>query len=139
MQILDIFFNFFRNLNLRIIIAGFGIVAIFGLIIYLLLIMISSLQERRAALKVRLPIIDGYGDEAFTEPQFTEPNVFLVEMIDTNEKVVQDSKPVDEKAFMTTLTLEAKTYIPNDEEVLDMPTINNMSTTHHSDSIGENL
>lgn len=123
MQVLDMLFNFFKNLNVRTITAGFGIIAIFGLIIYLLFIMIRSLQDRRAALKVRLPAIDGYGDEAFTEPQFTEPNMFLVEMIDANEKVAQDSEPIDEKTFMTTLTLEAKTYIPNDEEIIDMPTI----------------
>ena len=125
MQTLDMIFNFFKNLNLKIVTAGFGLIVIFGLIIYLLLIMVRSLQIRKAALKVRLPAIDGYGNEAFTTPEFKEPKTFEVELIDSNEKVIQDSKPVDEKAFLTSLTFEAKSYIPSDEEILDMPRINN--------------
>lgn len=115
--------TFLKGMTVKGLIAGLGITVIFSLIVYLLMIMVFSYQSRRAAVKVRLPAIDGYGEDAFSMPEFKEPKQFIVELIDLNEDTPQNSKPNDEVKFISALTLETRKYIPTEQENIIMPKI----------------
>lgn len=116
---------FFDQISMSLLIAGLAIVVIFALIVYLLMILVFSYKKRKQAVGVHLPKIDSHGSEAFTKPKFTEPKQFSVELVDLNEDAPQNSKPKDDKQFLTALSLETKKLIIDNSKSVVMPKIDN--------------
>lgn len=116
--------NFFRSLDWNLVIAGFGIIFIFTLMVYLILIIVSSYQNRRKALNVSLPVLDDYGNNVLSEPQFKELKELSLELVSSDDDVINElENKNNDKSFLTALTLETKKYIPVENEEINMPEV----------------
>lgn len=118
---------FFEQIPMNLLIAGLAIAIIFAMIVYLLMILVFSYKQRKQAVGVHLPKIDSHGAEAFTSPEFKEPKQFSVELVDLNEDAPQNSKPKDDKQFLTALSLETKRLISDNNKNVIMPKIDNQN------------
>lgn len=120
--------TFFENLDWKLVTAGFGIVIIFTLIVYLLVIIVTSLQSRRAAIKVSLPDINNYNNTGSDVSEFEEIKDMSIELINSDDDKIDDkidnsNIKDNEDSFFKALSLEAKKYIPKSTFKINMPEI----------------
>lgn len=125
MNVLNTIKNFIEIQDWRLILAGFGMIIIFGLMVYLLSLIVLSYQRRRDAVQVSLPEIDGSGLVSHDPvDKFKEANPLEVELMSAeDDNIVNDNLNVDDSLFLTALTLETKRFIPLSKEDMDMPDI----------------
>lgn len=113
--------SFLGNIDNKLLIAGALMLLIFGLIIYILTIIVFSLKQRAEFSKVRLPRIDGVGEDSITNPQFKSVLPLDVEIIQDEGNIRMRKNAKNDEAFLAALVMESRTYIPNKE--LEMPDI----------------
>lgn len=125
MDILNTIKNFIEIQDWRLIIAGFGMIIIFVLMVYLLSLIVLSYQRRRDAVQVSLPEIDSSGlVNHDSVDKFKEADTLEVELISSDDdNVVNDNLNIDDSLFLTALTVETKRFIPLAQEDMDMPDI----------------
>lgn len=125
MDILNTIKNFIEIQDWRLIIAGFGMIIIFVLMVYLLSLIVLSYQRRRDAVQVSLPEIDSSGlVNHDSVDKFKEADPLEVELISSDDdNVVNDNLNIDDSLFLTALTVETKRFIPLAQEDMDMPDI----------------
>lgn len=114
---------FFKPMSVKLFIAGLGLTVIIALIIYLLMIVVFSYQERKQAVSVHLPAIDSHGVQAFSKPEFKSQKEFLVELVDLNEEITQDTNIKDDESFLAALTLESRKVILDSNKIIKMPEV----------------
>ena len=125
MSILNTIKNFIEIQDWRLIVAGFGMIIIFVLMVYLLSLIVLSYQRRRDAVQVSLPEIDSSGlVNHDSVDKFKEANPLEVELISSDDdNVINDNLNIDDSLFLTALTVETKKFIPLAQEDMDMPEI----------------
>ena len=125
MSILNTIKNFIEIQDWRLIVAGFGMIIIFVLMVYLLSLIVLSYQRRRDAVQVSLPEIDSSGlVNHDSVDKFKEADPLEVELISSDDdNVVNDNLNIDDSLFLTALTVETKEFIPLAQEDMDMPDI----------------
>lgn len=107
----------------KLVVAGLGMLVIFLLMVYLLSLIVISFQRRKAAVSVSLPDINTYNKKDDNLKQFEELKVFEVELIATDEYVVEAEPKDNEELFVTALSIETKKYIPKSDEKIEMPEV----------------
>lgn len=123
MNIIDTLKNFFVMQDWKLVVAGLGMLVIFLLMVYLLSLIVISFQRRKAAVSVSLPDINTYNKKDDNLKQFEELKVFEVELIATDEYVVEAEPKDNEELFVTALSIETKKYIPKSDEKIEMPEV----------------
>lgn len=125
MSILNTIKNFIEIQDWRLIVAGFGMIIIFVLMVYLLSLIVLSYQRRRDAVQVSLPEIDSSGlVNHDSVEKFKEADPLEVELISSDDdNVVNDNLNIDDSLFLTALTVETKRFIPLAQEDMNMPDI----------------
>lgn len=123
-NILDTVKQFISIQDWRLVIAGFGMLVIFLLMIYLISLIVLSFQRRRDAVDVKLPDIDKEVSEDDNKEKFKEAESLEVELIDSNDDVVNSDKTdINDELFLKALTIESKQFIPLTYKGLDMPEV----------------
>lgn len=123
--LLETFKDFFGMVEGRFVIATIIMIVIALVAIYLIFLIAISFRKRREAIQVQLPDIDVHGEVANESARFTEAEEVTVELIDSDEDEISDNNAViDEKAFLTTLTIETGEFIHDDtNHNLNMPEV----------------
>lgn len=123
----DTFKNFFGLVEGKFVIASIAMIIIFLIICYLLFLVITSFQNRRDAVGVRLPEIDARGVAVTNESSFQDNSDLSIELIDAAEDEASDtSATTDDKQFLTALTMAAGQYISDENhnsEDVKMPEV----------------
>lgn len=123
-NVLDAVIKFISIQDWRLVIAGFGMIVIFLLMIYLISLIVLSFQRRRDAVDVKLPDIDNQYGEKDKKATFKEIESLEVELVDSNEDLINtDRKDHNEEAFLTALSLESKRFVPLDYKKFEMPVL----------------
>lgn len=126
MSTLNTIKNFIEIQDWRLVVAGFGMIIIFVLMVYLLSVIVLSYKHRRDAVQVSLPEIDSSGLVSHDSvDKFKEADTLEIELIssDDDNVVVNDNFNIDDSLFLTALTVETKTFIPLAQEDMNMPDI----------------
>ena len=125
MSTLNTIKNFIEIQDWRLVVAGFGMIIIFVLMVYLLSLIVLSYQRRRDAVQVSLPEIDSSGIVNHDSvDKFKEADTLEVELISSDDdNVINDNLNIDDSLFLTALTVETKKFIPLAQEDMDMPEI----------------
>lgn len=121
-KILENITGFFANVDSKLLVAGALMLLIAGLIIYIITIIVFSLKERTELSKVRLPKIDGVGEDSITVPQFKSVLPLDVELIQDERGIKMGGDTKNDDVFLAALTMESGRYIPIEED-LTMPEI----------------
>lgn len=124
MNIINTMRDFFSTQDWKLVIAGFGMITIFILIIYLISLIVISFQNRKEAVNIKLPDINTYNNNIEVKKQFEDAKVLEVELISAEQDVVKNAQlKDDENLFLTALSIETKKYIPATIEDIDMPQV----------------
>lgn len=125
--LIETFKDFFGMVEGKFVVATVIMSIITLLVIYLIFLITTSFRKRRDALNIKLPDINENGQVIEKEARFKGNKEITVELIDTNEDgAFHSDVKTDEKVFLTTLTVETREFIPDDETVtskLNMPEV----------------
>lgn len=114
--LIETFKDFFGIVEGKFVIATVVMSVIILLIIYLLFVVTVSFRKRKEALSIHLPDINEHGEIVKEEAGFNETEEVTVELIDASEdEVFNDDVKVDDKSFLTALTMETGVFISDDE------------------------
>lgn len=121
--------DFIENTNWTYVFAGLFMLLIFSIVIYIILILYTTIKKRRALLEVKLPEIDKRGIVEETEPQFDKERAISVELIsaEEDESIKGENREYDEN-FFKALSLETGIKISEDDFVkLDLPEVGELN------------
>lgn len=123
MNLIDTFMSFIEMINVKFVIATVIMIAIFVIICYLLLLVVQSFQKRSEAINVKFPAIDDYG-EIEKRNQFDSNREITVELVNSEDDIVNENVQVDDDVFLSTLSTESRQPISIEDEVeLKMPEV----------------
>lgn len=123
MNIMDTLTNFTKMINMKFVIATIIMLIIFLVICYLLLLIVQSIQKRSDAINVKFPPIDSYG-EIESKDQFDVDREITVELVNSEDDVIDETVEGDEDLFLSTLSTEVKKPILNADEIqVSMPEV----------------
>lgn len=125
MNIIQNIKNFFEIMDWKLVIAGFGMLFIFLLIVYLISVIVISFQKRRDQVNVKLPDIDTYDKEESKGPEFKEVKKLEVELINPNDDVVigENNNKGSYDYFIQALSIETRKLFPSMLSFPSMPKI----------------
>lgn len=116
--------SFFEMLEWKFLIAGAVMIIIFTLMVYLISLIVLSVQRRRNAIKTSLPDIKDVGGEGAKSAAFKELEDLEIELIDNEEDVIaltDDNN--NEELFLTALAIETGQYVSLASEPSEMPEV----------------
>lgn len=116
--------KFFSSVDLNLMIAGGLMILTTILIIYIITVVWFSLKRRSELSKVKLPEIDGVGEDSLTEPKFESVMPLDVELVTNEDGPLLEKNGKEKDIFATALTMETGKYISNDN--LQMPNISSV-------------
>lgn len=115
------FLSFFNNVDSKLLIAGALMILISILIIYITTIIVFSLKKRLEFSKIRLPMIDGVGEDSITKPQFKSVMPLEVELIINEDNTLLSTNKNNDDSFLSALSMEAGIYMLHKQ--INMPDI----------------
>jgi len=117
--------NFFEIMDWKLVIAGFGMLFIFLLIVYLISVIVISFQKRRDQVNVKLPDIDTYDKAESKGQKFKEVKKLEVELINQNDDVVikESNNKGNYDYFIQALSIETRKLFPSTLSFPSMPKI----------------
>lgn len=123
MGIINTIKNFLTIQDWKLLTAGFVMVLIAIVMIYLISLIVLSFRRRREAVDVRLPEIDNSGNMK-SEHKFKENNDFEIQLVDYEDDIGETQDlGINENLFIKALSMETKRYISTNKDEVDMPEV----------------